>query len=164
MSFEEKINLRSALEAAEFTMVCFDFEGVGYAVVTELRLEWIREGRTSSKKGGKLQARIRLDKRTRAALKERANCQRLGNIDDLQAAYRNAYRAACGKDAPKNNGWMFECAVTERLAGQTWEPDSVPFWKAPDVVINGIGYQVKSNGAEYFTETSLKKAMAEMGM
>ena len=163
MKFNEMVKARRALEAADKTMVCFQQDGVGYAVVTELRDSWVKQDRESSKRGGQLKARIRLNKLDRAALRNRAECIRLGTMEELTAAYVAAYEKAQGKKAPKNNGWVYECAVTERLGGQTWEPDSVPFWKAPDVTINGIGYQVKGDGAEWFTERCLMNAIAEMG-
>lgn len=163
MKFSEMIAARKALEFAEKTMVCFQQNGVGYAIVTELRDSWIKQDRESSKRGGQLKARIRLTTMDRAALMNRAECVRLGTMDELTAAYAEAYTKARGKAAPKNNGWVYECAVTERLGGQTWEPDSVPFWKAADVVINGTGYQVKGDGAEWFTERCLNQAMLEMG-
>ena len=163
MKFSEMVKARKALEAAEKTMVCFQMGGIGYAIVTELRDNWIKQDRESSKRGGQLKARIRLNQLDRAALVNRANCIRLGTMDELTEAYAIAYEKAQGKKAPKNNGWVYECAVTERLGGQTWEPDSVPFWKAPDVVIDGIGYQVKGDGAEWFTERCLMNAITEMG-
>ena len=163
MKFEEMVKARKALEAAEKTMVCFQMGGIGYAVVTELRDSWIKQDRESSRRGGQLKARIRLNQMDRAALMNRVGCIRLGAMDELTEAYAIAYEKAQGKKAPKNNGWVYECAVTERLGGQTWEPDSVPFWKAPDVTINGIGYQVKGDGAEWFTERCLMNAIAEMG-
>lgn len=163
MKFSEMVKARRALEAADRTMLCFQQDGIGYAIVTELRDSWVKQDRESSKRGGQLKARIRLNTLDRAALKNRAECIRLGTMDELAEAYAEAFQKARGKKAPKNNGWVFECAVTERLGGQTWEPDKVPFWKAPDVTIDGIGYQVKGDGAEWFTESSIQQAMLEMG-
>ena len=163
MTFAEMTTARKALEYAEKTMVCFQQDGIGYAIVTELRDNWVKQDRESSARGGQLKARIRLNKTDRAALIHRTNCVRLGTMDELTAAYCDAYTKARGKKAPKNNGWVYECAVTERLGGQTWEPDNVPFWKAPDVVINGTSYQVKGDGAEWFTERCLMTAITETG-
>ena len=163
MKFSEMITARKALEFAEKTMICFQQNGVGYAIVTELRDSWIKQDRESSKRGGQLKARIRLNQMDRAALMNRAECVRLGTMDELTEAYAIAYKKAQGKNAPKNTGWVYECAVTERLAGKTWEPDTVPFWKAPDVTIGGTSYQVKGDGAEWFTERCLKQAILEMG-
>lgn len=163
MKFSEMVKARKALEAAEKTMVCFQMGGIGYAIVTELRDNWIKQDRESSRRGGQLKARIRLNQLDRAALMNRAGCIRLGTMDELTEAYATAYEKAQGKKAPKNNGWVYECAVTERLGGQTWKPDNVSFWKAPDVVINGVGYQVKGDGAEWFTERCLMNAITEMG-
>ena len=163
MNWSEKIRARRALDAADRDMVCFQVNGVGYAVPTEIHDSWVKQDRESSKRGGQLKARIRLTQLDRAALMNRADCVRLGTMDELTEAYTVAYTKARGKKAPKNLGWVYECAVTERLGGQTWEPDSVPFWKAPDVTIKGIGYQVKGDGAEWFTDRCLMAAIAEMG-
>ena len=164
MTFNEMVTMRRRLENAQASYICFQLNGIGYAIVAEIRDSWVKQDRTSSKRGGKLKARIRLDQLSRAALYNRSDCVRLGTMEELTAAYEIAYFKATGKKAPKNTGWVFECAVTERLGGQTWEPDNVPFWKAPDVVIDGVGYQVKADGAEWFTETCLRNAMTEMGL
>ena len=163
MNWADKLRARRALDAADRDMICFQVNGIGYAIATEIRDSWVKCERASTSHGGKLKARIRLNQLDRAALMNRADCVRLGTMDELTEAYAIAYEKARGKKAPKNNGWVYECAVTERLGGQTWEPDSVPFWKAPDVVIDGIGYQIKGDGAEWFTEQCLQQAMVEMG-
>lgn len=163
MTWAEKINARRALEAADMDMICFQVNGYVYAVPTDIRDSWIKQDRESSKRGGRVKARIRLNQLDRAALMNRVECIQLGTMEELTAAYERAYTLAQGKKAPHNVGWVYECAVTERLAGETWKPDNVPFWKAPDVVIKGIGYQVKGDGAEWFTEQCLQAAMAEMG-
>lgn len=162
-TFKEWIAARRALEAAEQTMVCFQKAGIGYAVVAEVKDGWVKMERESSKRGGKVKARIRLNSMDIAALMNKRNLITLGTMESLEALYRDAYIKATGKSAPKNLGWMFECAVTEILAKESWEPDKVPFWKAPDVTINGIGYQIKANGAEWFNESSIQKAMQETG-
>lgn len=163
MTFTEMVAARKALEFADKTMLCFQIDGIGYAIETELRDSWVKQDRESSARGGQLKARIRLNALSRKALRNRKDCITLGTMDELTEAYAAAYTKARGKKAPKNNGWVYECAVTERLAGETWEPDTVPFWKAPDVTIGGTSYQVKGDGAEWFTERCLKQAILEMG-
>ena len=162
MKFNEMVTLRRRLEAAEQTMVCFQLDGYGWAAVAEIRDSWVKQDRETSKRGGGLKARIRLNTLDRAALRNRAI--QLGKMDDLTEAYAAAYEKAQGKKAPRNLGWVYECAVTERLGRQVWTPDRIPFWKAPDVVIDGIGYQVKGDGAEWFTEKSLNRALDEVGL
>lgn len=163
MKFEEMCSARRALETAEKVIVCFQLDDIGYAVITELRDSWVKRDRESSSRGGKLKARIRLSQLDRAALHNRTTCRRLGTMKELTAAYAEAYTQVKGKKAPHNKGYVFECAVIQRLGKQEWKPDRTPFWKAPDVVINGIGYQIKAEGAEWFTEKSIQTAIEETG-
>lgn len=161
MTFEKQVEIRRMLEHADATIFCFTERATVYAVMLdEIPLEWIKQTRAAKSHGGMLKARIRPTAKDIAALKNRVE---LGKLGDLLLAYEVAYKNATGKQAPKNNGWMFECAVTERMAGETWEPDSRPFWMAADVEINGTGYQVKSYSAEYFNEKSLQRAIDETG-
>ncbi len=55
-----------------------------------------------------------------------------------------------------NNGENFEKLVTEYF-GQTWEKDTVPFWKDGDITVDGIPYQVKFNKASFTSEKQLLK-------
>lgn len=56
-----------------------------------------------------------------------------------------------------NKGEMFEKVITERYTPDEWVKDSIPFFKAGDVNINGEEVQVKLNGAELTNEKILKK-------
>lgn len=172
----EGVAIRERCEAADMVKFCWTMDKLVYAVTMKhIPRSWVKIERAATSKGGKLKARIRPNTREKAALLDLPTCEVLGTLEALENAYREAYmaydRKMCALDskrkpktkAPKNNGWMFECAVTER-AGQVWEPDSVPFWEAPDVLDNGIGYQVKGDEAEYFTEQNLEGCMAAMGL
>ena len=53
-----------------------------------------------------------------------------------------------------NRGEIFEKIITEK-AGQIWEKDNLKFTEAPDVEIDGIGYQVKFEKATFTNEKSL---------
>lgn len=154
---------RRACEAAEATLVCFELDGIAYSCETEICENWVKWEHAATSKGGKMKARIKLDAKTKHALKNRRSCLVLGTMAEVNAIYAAAYEAAKGKPAPKNSGWAFEAFITEKLARQTWEPDSVPFWKGPDVVIHGISYQIKASGATYYTENGLQTAMRETG-
>ena len=61
------------------------------------------------------------------------------------------------KDEKWNAGIKFEKIVTEQIAGQKWERDSVPFWVAPDIALDGRNIQVKFNGAELTNERTIRK-------
>ena len=56
-----------------------------------------------------------------------------------------------------NKGEMLEKIITERFAGREWVKDSVPFFVAGDVEINGKQVQIKLNGAELTNEKILKR-------
>jgi len=60
-------------------------------------------------------------------------------------------------DPKWNAGIKFEKIVTEEIAGQTWERDSVPFWVAGDIALNGKQIQVKFNGAELTNEKTIRR-------
>lgn len=53
-----------------------------------------------------------------------------------------------------NRGDLFEKLVTEKF-GQEWHKDNPDFTKAPDVVANGIPYQVKFYKATFTNEKTL---------
>ena len=56
-----------------------------------------------------------------------------------------------------NKGEMLEKIITERFTGREWVKDSVPFFVAGDVEINGKQVQIKLNGAELTNEKILKR-------
>ncbi len=55
-----------------------------------------------------------------------------------------------------NKGEVFEQLVTEHF-GQIWAKDSVPFWKGPDIVVDGINYQIKFQEASFISESALAR-------
>ena len=59
-------------------------------------------------------------------------------------------------DEKWNTGIKFEQIVTEQIAGQHWERDSVPFWIAGDIELDGRQIQVKFNGAELTNEKTIR--------
>lgn len=58
------------------------------------------------------------------------------------------------KNSKYNKGEIFEKMVTERY-GQEWVKDNVPFNIGADLEVNGIGYQLKYEGATFATEKTL---------
>ena len=56
-----------------------------------------------------------------------------------------------------NKGEMLEKIITERFTGREWVKDSVPFFVAGDVEINGKQVQIKLNGAELTNEKILRR-------
>lgn len=119
-------------------------------VVTNLDFEDLRpffkaESAAQSKGGHK---KIRIKARVTECEKflDRAIC--LGSEDILT-------------DEKWNGGIMFEKIVTERIAGQTWVRDSVPFWVDSDITIGDRKIQVKMNGAELTNEKCIRKHFPE---
>lgn len=55
-----------------------------------------------------------------------------------------------------NKGEVFEQMVTEHF-GQIWTKDSVPFWKGPDITVDGINYQIKFQEASFISESALAR-------
>lgn len=57
----------------------------------------------------------------------------------------------------KNRGKAFERIVTE-WAGQTWVDDKIPWWAGPDIVIDGIPYQIKYDRCGFTNERQIALA------
>lgn len=95
----------------------------------------------SSKRGGYAKLRIRLTASDRAKLS--ADAELLGSSELLE------------KDSAHNKGENFERELTERWTGKRWTKDSIPFWVAGDIRVNGIEIQVKLDGAELTNERTL---------
>ena len=97
--------------------------------------------RASSKRGGFAKIRIKLTAADRAELSAKAE---LIGAEDLLT-----------KDAAHNKGENFERELTERWTAETWVKDSIPFWVAGDIRVNGVEIQVKLDGAELTNERTL---------
>lgn len=94
---------------------------------------------------GGLSIRFRPTNETKASLLDRA--ERLCTASE--------FSAICAT-SKYNKGETFEKIVTERF-GQIWVKDSVPFWKGPDIVVNGIAYQIKFQEATFISEQALER-------
>ena len=97
--------------------------------------------RASSKRGGFAKIRIKLTAKDRAELS--ATAELIGAEGLLT------------KDSTHNKGENFERELTERWTSETWEKDSVPFWVAGDLRVDGVEIQVKLDGAELTNERTL---------
>ena len=159
MDINAMINARQKTEKADKYILCFIEKGKAYSIVADnIRPENIRITCTATSKGKQLSARITFGTLYRNALMNRKACECLGNIEKLQSEYRNYYEQLKGKKAPNNIGFMFEYTIFARN-NQVWAPNNVPYWVDGDITINGISYQIKAEGAEYFTESSLNSAI-----
>ena len=99
--------------------------------------------RASSKRGGFAKIRIKLTAKDRAELS--ATAELIGAEDLLT------------KDGAHNKGENFERELTERWTSETWVKDSVPFWVAGDIRVDGVEIQVKLDGAELTNERILSR-------
>lgn len=109
---------------------------------------YIREDRASTNRGGYLKLRIRLRKADKLALLGKATP--VGTDADLRA------------DAAHNAGENYERVITETYTSERWVKDSVPFWVAGDVRIDGTEVQVKLDGAELTNERTIRRLLATM--
>jgi len=128
--------------AAEAYALGFVYDHKLYvAYVDEIAPRYIRVERESSKKGGKQKLQLRLTKPYMAQLMRKgAEC--LGSEELLIGDY--------------NKGVEFERLISERNGIEYRGKDSVGFWVAGDVEINGKQVQVKMNGAQIVVENTLE--------
>lgn len=143
MTMTEMMNAYSARSAAHTYALGF-VEGHNlYAVklsFSELS-RYFKLDRASSKRGGFAKIRIKLTAKDRAELS--ATAELIGAEDLLT------------KDSAHNKGENFERELTERWTAETWVKDSVPFWVAGDIRVDGVEVQVKLDGAELTNERTL---------
>ena len=155
----EMLAQRQATEKADKYILCFIEKGLAYAIITDsIRKESLRITTTATAKGKQLSERIAFATLYRNALKTRKSCICLGDFNLLNNAYKAYYEKVRGKKAPNNKGLAFEYTIFH-LHGQEWKPNNVPYWVDGDITINGISYQIKAEGAEYFTASSLASAL-----
>ena len=145
MTMTEMMNRYHARSAASTYALGFVCHGKLY--VTRMNFEelsrYFKLYRASSKRGGFAKIRIRLSSAERMELAETAEL--IGDESLLM------------KDAAHNKGENFERELTERWTGETWVKDSVPFWVAGDIKVNGVEIQVKFDGAELTNEKTLAR-------
>ena len=142
MEMETRYDARSA---AHVYALGFRFDQKLYVQklsFTELR-RYFKLDRASSKRGGFAKIRIKLTAKDRAELS--ATAELIGAEDLLMA------------DPAHNKGENFERILTELWTGERWVKDSVPFWVAGDIRVNGVEIQIKLDGAELTNEKILGK-------
>ena len=134
-----------ARSAAHKYALGFVFGGCLYVITLSFAelSRFFKLDRASSKRGGFAKIRIKLTSAERAELAKTAEL--LGTESLLT------------KDAKHNKGENFERELTERWTSETWVKDSVPFWVAGDIRVNGEEIQVKLDGAELTNEKLLSR-------
>ena len=132
-----------ARSAAHKYALGFVFGGNLYVITLSFAelARFFKLDRASSKRGGFAKIRIKLTAKDRAELS--ATAELIGAEDLLTA------------DKAHNKGENFERELTERWTSETWVKDSIPFWVAGDIRVDGIEIQVKLDGAELTNERTL---------
>ena len=102
----------------------------------------LKYDRAATSKGGMLKIRVKPDSKTLAIWNKKSVI--IANAAELI------------ENTKYNKGENFERIITEKLCGEKWYKDKVPFTVAGDVVYKGIAYQVKLYGAELTNEKTYK--------
>jgi hypothetical protein len=134
-----------ARSAAHKYALRFVFDGNLYVITLSFAelSRFFKLDRASSKRGGFAKIRIKLTSAERAEL---------AKVAELLGA-----ESLLVKDAKHNKGENFERELTERWTSETWVKDSIPFWVAGDIRVNGEEVQVKLDGAELTNERILSR-------
>lgn len=150
MTREEMIREYAARAAAHKYIVGYVDGGKLYYTVYAGMIadELLKLDRAAASKGGMAKVRVRMNAKLKAILRATGKAILLGGAELLDT------------DDKYNKGERFERIVTEKLTGETWAKDSVPFNVAGDIRWNGEEVQVKFDGAELTNERTLARAMA----
>ena len=141
----EMLTRYNARSASHVYALGFRFGGKLYAqkLSFDELTRFAKLDRASKSHGGMLKIRIKLTARDRAELS--ATAELIGSEDLLT------------EDPAHNRGENFERILTERWTSESWVKDSVPFWMAGDIRVDGVEIQIKLDGAELTNEKILSK-------
>jgi hypothetical protein len=134
---------------ADSYIIGFLYKGSVYAIeLDEIAPRFMKVEHESSKKGGCPKLQLRLNNLYKEQL-IRKGAYIVGNASLLEGKY--------------NKGVEFERYITE-MNGQTFRgKDSVGFWIAGDIEIDGRQVQVKFEGAQIVVERTLIRLVKENG-
>lgn len=139
----------NALAVATAYIVGFILDGMLYYTMSaHIADDFLKLDRMSSKRGGWAKIRVKLTSADRKALVACGKAIMIGSADLLDT------------DDKYNKGERFEKIITEKLTGETWVKDSVPFNVAGDITLNGEEVQIKFDGAELTNERTLMRMSA----
>ena len=142
MTKETMIKNYRKFSAADGYIIGFVYKKELYAaMVQEIMPRYMKVEREASKKGGHRKLQLRLNNKYMEQL-IRKGAQCLGSEDLLIGEY--------------NKGVEFEKLIFERSGIEYRGKDSVGFWVAGDIEIDGRQIQVKLNGAQIVVETTLE--------
>jgi len=148
MTLTEMIALYATLTAAHKYILGFEYNGNLYYITLTFAelIETLKADRASSKKGGLAKVRVRTNKIQRHLYVASGRAVLIGSVDVLNTADKY------------NKGERFEKIITETLTGKEWQKDSIPFWQAGDIELNGEQIQIKYDDAELTNEKALHRA------
>ncbi len=147
MTMDEMATIYNKFAGAHKYLVGFTRCSIVYYVMAsfeEMRA-FMKLDRASSKRGGFAKIRVRVSSTQAAQLVYSGKAVKLCEMDELNA------------DAKYNKGENFERIVTEKLTGELWAKDSVPFYVKGDITLNGEEVQIKLDGAELTNEKTLAR-------
>ena len=152
MSTEKMISIYHLNSASKKYIVGFIRNGkVYYVTITFEKLtEMLKACKASSKRGGFNKVRVYMSAKLQKEFLENGMAMEIGTPDQLIS---DTY----------NKGEMFEKLITEALTTDKWEKDSIPFYMAGDIKLNGENIQIKLNGAELTNEKCLTNMLKKMG-
>jgi hypothetical protein len=133
--------------AADAYIIGFTYKHEVYMVeVKEIAPRYMRVEHESSKKGGCAKLQLRLTNQYMEQL-IRKGAQVIGDEDMLVGEY--------------NKGVEFERIISEMNGVEYRGKDSVPFYEAGDLNVDGKEIQIKFNGAQIVVERTLKRLQKE---
>ena len=153
MTYEIMFAFYNLISVAQGYIIGFERNHKIYMVrlyAKHLPTKWLRNGHTSSGKGGVKQIKIYIPTEDRDAMIANGKAIYLGDESILN-------------ELPKfNRGENFERIVTERLTKKTWVKDRTPFYKDGDITYYNRKLQIKFNLAELTNENVLKHACEKL--
>jgi hypothetical protein len=133
--------------AADAYIIGFTYKHEVYMVeVEEIAPRYMRVEHESSKKGGCAKLQLRLTNQYMEQL-IRKGAQVIGDENILVGEY--------------NKGVEFERVISEMNGVEYRGKDSVPFYEAGDLNVDGKEIQIKFNGAQIVVERTLKRLQKE---
>ena len=128
--------------AADAYIVGFIYKHELYiATIEEIAPRFMRVERAASKNGGHRKLQLRLNNKYKEQLIKKG-AELVGAESLLNGKY--------------NKGVEFERFVSERNGIKYRGKDSIGFWEAGDIELNGKQYQIKFEGAQIVVETTLE--------
>lgn len=144
MTKQEMINGWKNLETADYYIIGFAYKHRVYMLAQDdINEDYIALDRESSKRGGGLKIRFKLDNEKRLALIAQG-AQEIG-IDTML------------KQPKKNKGEAFEDMIKARFNQPHDKKDSTPFYEAGDMRYNNKEVQIKFEGGQLTTEKQLNR-------